>query len=387
MRTSGEQGKKLVVNALTYKKNNSGIGVMLRELCGAYSRAAKRPCQIVMPKDSPDFPVGEGTEFIHIPWDHKDGFRRMWFQTFGLGKVYCRDAILLTSDSKCPLILPKSCTLLPLVTDLAVYRMPKAYRLSRVLLWRLQYCYIRHRADHFLAISEFTKSEMVELWKLPEEKIDIVPCACSDTLRREEDPKRLQAVREKYQLPEQFVLFVGNSNPRKNLERLIRAFDLAKGEKGFCHQLVIAGEQGWKFDRQKAVKDTKHPEAIRFIGFVPDEDMAALYSSASLFVFPTLYEGFGIPVLEAQVCGVPVLTSRCTSLPEVGGEGAWYVDPYSEDEIAEGIGKLLTEPELAVELVKRGRENVRRFSWEDSAKQLEEIIEKEVRAHGHSGTL
>ncbi len=176
----------------------------------------------------------------------------------------------------------------------------------------------------------------------------------------------------------QYILFVGNYNPQKNLKRLIKAFDAVKTEKGVSHQLIIAGEQGWKFDRQQAVQGCNHPQTIRFIGFVPDEDMAALYSAASLFVFPTLYEGFGIPVLEAQVCGVPVLTSNCTSLPEVGGEGAYYVDPYSEKEIAEGIWKLLTEPELAEKLVQLGKQNVKRFSWERSAKCLEEIIEKEV---------
>ena len=150
---------------------------------------------------------------------------------------------------------------------------------------------------------------------------------------------------------------------------MIKAFDAVKTEKGVSHQLIIAGEQGWKFDRQQAVQGCNHPQTIR---------MAALYSAASLFVFPTLYEGFGIPVLEAQVCGVPVLTSNCTSLPEVGGEGAYYVDPYSEKEIAEGIWKLLTEPELAEKLVQLGKQNVKRFSWERSAKCLEEIIEKEV---------
>ena len=370
--------KRLVVNALAYKENSSGIGVMLRELCSAYSRVSGRPCQVVIPQDSPDFPVGGRTELLRVPWDHSQNLRRVLFQTFGLGRAYCGGAVLLTSDSKCPFFLPKDCTLIPLVTDLAVYRMPRAYQCSRVFLWRLQYSYVRRRTDHFLAISEFTKSEMVKLWKIQPEKIDIVPCACSDTLHRVDNPQHLRAVKEKYHLPEQFVLFVGNSNPRKNLNRLIRAFTAAKAERGFSHRLVIAGEQGWKFNREKAVQGCEHPEDIRFIGFVLDEDMAALYSAASLFVFPTLYEGFGIPVLEAQTCGVPVLTSGCTSLPEVGGDGAYYVDPYSEKEIAEGIGKLLTEPELAEKLVHLGRENVKRFSWERSAKKLEEIIEKEV---------
>jgi len=196
---------------------------------------------MVIPKDGPGFPVEEGTELIRTSRNYQDSLRRLLFQTFGLGRAYCQDAILLTADSKCPLLLPKSCTLLPLVTDLAIYRMPETYQVSRVLLWRMQYCYVRRRADRFLAISQFTKSEMVRFWKIPEEKIDLVPCACSDTLRQVTDPVRLRQVKEKYSLPEQFVLFVGNSNPRKNLARLIRAFDLAKAAKGFPHQLIIAG--------------------------------------------------------------------------------------------------------------------------------------------------
>lgn len=378
MSRSETKPKRMVVNALAYKKNSSGIGVMLRELCNAYSQVTERPCRVVMPQDSPDFPVGENTEFLRVPWEHSQSLRRVLFQAFIMGWRYCRNAVLLTSDSKCPFFLPKDCTLLPLITDLAVYRMPKVYRRSRVFLWRLQYRYVRRRADLFLAISEFTKKEMVNLWHIPPEKIHVVPCACADTLSRETDPKRLRAVKKKYNLPEQYVLFVGNSNPRKNLERLVKAFDAVKTEKGFPHQLIIAGEQGWKFNRNQAAQGCNHPEDIRFIGFVPDEDMAALYSAATLFAFPTLYEGFGIPVLEAQNCGVPVLVSNCSSLPEVGGEGALYVDPYDEGSIAEGLWKLLTDRELAERLVRAGYENVKRFSWEQSAESLKHIIEKEV---------
>lgn len=379
MRIKENQNIKLVFNALAYKKNSSGIGVMLRELFEAYSHVIERPCWAVIPRDSPEFSVGENASLFRIPWAYSDSLRRLWFQTFSLGQAYCRNAVLLTSDSKCPVWLPKSCILLPLITDLAVYRMPEVYQCSRALLWRLQYRYVRRRANAFLAISEFTKREIVELWRVPPEKIHVVPCAYSPCLTREINPDRLSGLREKYNLPEQFVLFVGNANPRKNLLRLIRAFDLAKTEAKLPHQLIIAGEQGWKFDRQQAVKGCKFANDVRFIGFVPDEDMAALYSAASLFAFPSLYEGFGIPVLEAQSCGTPVLTSNLASLPEVGGNGAYYVDPYSEEEIAKGIARLLVEPELAQRLTQLGKENTARFSWEKSAKRLEAAIEKELR--------
>lgn len=351
---------------------------MLRDLFGSYTRITRQPCQVILSHDSPDFPAGEGTEIYRCPWDHSQSLRRMWFQTFRLGRRYCKNAVFLTNDSKTPLFLPKSCKLVPLVTDLAVYRMPEVYQRSRVLWWRLQYIYIRRRADFFLAISEFTKREMTELLGIPEEKIRIVPCACSERMARVRDPGKLNALRKKYELPEHFILFVGNNNPRKNLARTIRAFDLLKEKARFPHQLVIAGEQGWKFDRETVLENIRHRESVRFIGFVPDEDMPVLYSAAALFVFPTLYEGFGIPVLEAQACGVPVVASECSSLPETAGDGAEYVDPYSVESIFEGMRKILSDPTLSQKLIDMGEKNVKRFSWTDSADKLNEIIEKEV---------
>ena len=364
----------VVINALQYKKNSSGIGIMLRELFGAYSGLARRQCRIVLPADGPDFPAGPGAEVVRVPWSHGQGLGRMFFQTFQLGRRYCKDAVLLATDSKAPLIVPPNCILIPLVTDLAVYRLKEAYQLSRVVWWRLQYRYVCRCADRFLAVSEFTKREMVDILHIPPEKIAVVPCACSSEMRPVADPAALVGLREKYRLPERFVLFVGNFNPRKNLERLIRAFDRAKGE-GLIHHLVIAGEQGWKFDRTAALRGIRHSRDIHFTGYVPDGDMPTLYSAAELFAFPTLYEGFGIPVLEAQACGTPVLTSNGSSLPEVGGEGAVYVDPYDTEGICAGMRHVLDNPEIAQQLVQKGLANVQRFSWQASAERLDEMIE------------
>lgn len=368
---------KIVINALQYKQNSSGIGVMIRDLFGLFTRITKQKCQVVLPYDGPDFIGGQDTEYVRIPWNYKQNLRRMFFQTFQMGISYCRDSILLTTDSKMPLILPKSCIVVPLITDLAVYRMQKAYQLSRVLWWRLQYWFVRRRANFFLAISEFTKEEMIDLWGLPPEKIHVIPCACSQNMRRITEHDKLEELRAKYNLPEHFLLFVGNFNPRKNLERLIHAYDQAKTSGTLKHQLVIAGEQGWKFNREAALEGIDNKKDIRFIGFVPDEDMPTLYSAADVFLFPTLYEGFGIPVIEAQSCGTPVLTSNTSSLPEVSGEAAIYVDPYSEQDISAGILKIANDPLLINELRQKGYENARRFSWDKSAEMLYHLIEKE----------
>ena len=311
---TGGIGMKVVINALQYKPNSSGIGVMIRDLFGAYAQQTERPCQVILTQDAPAFPAGRDTELIRAPFDHGEGRKRMLFQSFRMGPRYCKDAILLTTDSKTPFFLPKSCKLVPLVTDLAVFRMPEVYDRSRVLLWRLQYRYVCRRAERFLAISEFTKSEMVQVLGIPLEKISVIPMACREDLAPVEDEKVLSEARAKYGLSERYILFVGNNNPRKNLQRTIRAFDRMKERTGLPHKLVIAGEQGWRFDRESALKGVTCREDVRFIGFVPDEDMSALYSAAQLFTFPTLYEGFGVPVLEAQACGVPVLTSGSRSI-------------------------------------------------------------------------
>ena len=368
--------KKIVVNALQYKKNSSGIGVLIRELFGRYTRKTMRECQVILPHDGPDFLGVSNALQFRCPWNHSQGVRRILFQSFQMGLKYCRNAALLTTDSKVPFFLPRDCEVIPLVTDLAVYRMQDVYQWSRVFLWKLQYRYLKKKAKNFLAISEFTKSEMVALMDLSPEQIHVIPCAASEEYYRTPDEKQIFELRKRYQLPDRFLLFVGNFNPRKNLERMIRAFNLAKSDGYFDCDLVIAGEQGWKFDREQALSGVQNRDAIHFIGFVPDEDMAALYSAAELFVFPTLYEGFGIPVIEAQLCGTPVLTSNCSSLPEVGGEGAFYVDPYDIQAISNGLIQMTQDESLRKELVQKGYENAKCFSWEKSASLLNDVLEE-----------
>lgn len=370
--------KKSVINALQYKQQSSGIGVNIRELFGRYVLIADCPSVVVLSKDSPDFPAGQDTVLVRSPYNYSESIPRMLYQSFFLGLKYCKNAVLLTTDSKIPLLLPRSCRVIPLITDLAVFRMSEVYQFSRVLLWKFQYRYLRRRADRILTVSEFTKSDVINILGIPANRITVIPCACAENYCRVEDEAELDALRKKYALPERYVLFVGNSNPRKNLERMMKSFDRASELLSEPYELIIAGEQGWKFDREAALRDIAHPERIRFLGFLPDEDMPALYSAASLFAFPTLYEGFGIPVLEAQQCGTPVLTSNVTSLPEVGGSSVVYADPYDIESIKNGICAVLGDPEKAAELVRLGYENAARFSWQNSAEKLIEFLRGEA---------
>ena len=139
--------KEIVINALQYKPNSSGIGVMIRELFGRYAEKTERHCLVVLPQDGPAFPTGADTELVRVPIDHGQGIRRILFQSFQMGRRYCKDAVLLTTDSKTPFFLPKSCCLVPLVTDLAVFRMPEVYKPSRVALWRLHHFRVQQTRD------------------------------------------------------------------------------------------------------------------------------------------------------------------------------------------------------------------------------------------------
>lgn len=368
--------KRVVINALQYKQNSSGIGILIRELFGRYTMLTSRDNLVILPGSGPEFKAGSRTGQVRIPWSYHQTLRRLLFQTVNLGLQYGKDSILLTTDSKIPLLLPSSCALIPLITDLAVFRMPEVYQLSRVLWWRLQYQYVCRRAEFFLAISQFTKMEMQRILRVPEEKIYVVPCAAADYYRPVRETVQLHHVQKKYKLPEHFLLFVGNQNPRKNMKRMMQAFDAIA--KRIPHHLVIAGEQGWKFRSEDILRTLQNPQKIHFIGYVPDEDMPALYSLAAVFLFPSLYEGFGIPILEAQQCEVPVLASRGSAMMEVGGRGAIYIDPYRVDSIKEGILQLIEHPEYARELTRKGIKNADRYSWDRSAQILNDIIEREI---------
>lgn len=269
------------------------------------------------------------------------------------------------------------------IHDMTYVRYPEMMNQKNLRRIRRDFEYSLERSTRILTVSEFSKREIMELLYIPAEKISVVYNA--PALR--EEAADFEAVAEKYQIDDPYILYVGTIEPRKNLARLLKAFQLMKKEQGIEHKLVLAGGSGWKNKEiYQMAESLPCAQDVIFTGYVSEGEKSALYRHAAVFAFPTLYEGFGIPVLEAQNCGVPVLTSDCSSLPEVGGDGALYVNPYDEKAIAQGLWKLLTDRELAEKLVPAGYENRKRFSWERSAERLCEIIEKEV-GHGMEETI
>jgi glycosyltransferase involved in cell wall biosynthesis len=234
-------------------------------------------------------------------------------------------------------------------------------------------------AAHILADSQATKDDLVAAYGVNPAKVTVVYPGRDESLKRVDDPEAQAAVRERYGIGPRYVLYVGMLQPRKNLVRLIRAFArlIAQAEDIPADlELVLAGQPGWLSDDILAEPARLDVAArVRFPGYVADDDLAALISGALVFAHPSLYEGFGFPVLEAQACGVPVLTSSVSSLPEVAGDAARLVDPTDVDAIADGLRRLLTDDGLRADLIARGYANLRRFSWERAAREVLGVLE------------
>ncbi len=226
------------------------------------------------------------------------------------------------------------------------------------------------RATHLLADSQATKDDLMALYHTPEEKITVLYAGVSGGFSPVADPGALAKVRERYGLGERpYVLSIGTLQPRKNHIRLIEAFDRALRHSEY--NLVLAGGEGWLYDEVRA-QVTKHElqNRVIFPGFVAEEHLTALYSAAAVMAFPSLYEGFGLPVLEAMACGVPVLASTAPCLPEVAGDAALMVDPRDVSAMAAAIEALVSQPELRDALRAKGLVRAAQFRWDKSAAEL-----------------
>ena len=254
------------------------------------------------------------------------------------------------------------------VHDLIFRHLPEHHkRLNRWYLNATMPLYCR-RATHIIAVSEATRQDLIAAYGVPPEKITVV-LEAADPQFKPQLPERVMHVRGVYGLPEIYLLYVGTIEPRKNLTRLLHAWEplyLAKK----APPLAIAGKRGWLAeDFYAALEASPAREGVLFTGFVADDDLPALYSGATAFVFPSLYEGFGLPPLEAMACGAPVLCGNTSSLPEVVGDAALTVDPTSVEAIREGLRCLSHDVLLRAELREKGLRRAAAFSWERAAQE------------------
>jgi len=265
------------------------------------------------------------------------------------------------------------------VHDLIFRHLPEHHKMLNrwYLNWALPlYC---RRATHIIAISECTRRDLTAAYDVDPEKVSVIHEA-ADPRFAPQTAERVTAARQRYGLPERYLLFVGTIEPRKNLTRLLHAFEILRLE-GLTDGLVVVGKRGWLYgDFFAELEQSPVRESVILPGYVPDEHLPAVYAGAQALAFPSLYEGFGLPVLEAMACGTPVACSRTSSLPEVGGEAALYFDPVSADTIQETLRRLLSDAELSAKLATEGYEQAARFSWDRVADETEAVYKAVIAA-------
>ncbi len=257
------------------------------------------------------------------------------------------------------------------IHDTIVCALPETFPLKQRLVFSIAFSRIPGQADAIIVPSEAVKEDVVRYLKVDRGRIMVIPWGCEERFRPSGDPESLERVKRKYDLPARYILFLGILQHRKNLTTLLQAFSLLLAEQpGSDLKLVLAGGRGWRSEEVfQAVKTLGLQDRVLFPGFVEEEDLPDLYRGALLFVYPSLYEGFGLPILEAMASGIPVIASNTSSMPEVAGDAAILVDPHQPEAFAGAMASVLSNGGLHEELRRKGIARARHFSWEAVARK------------------
>lgn len=255
------------------------------------------------------------------------------------------------------------------IHDMSLTLHPRCHPLRRQLINRPLASVAVRTADAIVAVSESARRDLLAVHRIPDARVSVVPEAAGPTFAVITDAVRRRRIRMRYALPERFLLYVGAIEPRKNLARLVEAFATAR-QRGIPHELVCVGPYGWSSrDLYEHVDRLGVRPVVHFTGYLPAEDLPVIYNLAEFFVFPSIYEGFGLPVIEAMACGTPTITSRTSSLEEIAADAALTLNPYDVEALSEAIVRMAVDAELRHELSRRGLRRARDFSWSRSARE------------------
>ncbi len=322
-------------------------------------------------------PLGPNVALRSIP------LPRLWTHArLGL-ELACRSPdVLFVPAHVVPLAHPPASVVT--IHDLGYLAFPQAHTARRRLELELTTRWSLRAARLTIAISQATKDDLVRHYGADPARVRVVHHGLGESFQPVESPLAIAAAREHHDIAQRYLLYVGTVQPRKNLERLIDAFALVANRPELTGvQLVIAGGRGWLSENiERRAADLGLAKRVRLCGYLPDADLPALLSGALAFVFPSLYEGFGMPVLEAMACGAPVLTSNTSSLPEVAGDAALLVDPSNTEEIAAGITRIASDGGLRGRLYARGLARAASFTWDRCARETLAVLKESAEAIG-----
>lgn len=262
----------------------------------------------------------------------------------------------------------------PVFHDLAFEHFPEDVKKSEAWHYKKYFPQYAEKAKKIITVSEYTKQDILAHYKVAPKKIEIVHNACNE-LFQPLDEKGIAAVRNRYTNGERYFHSVGAIQPRKNLNRLLLAFERFKEETASPMKLLLVGRKAWNFDEViHSYSNAKFKDDIVFTGFVSDTELVEIYGGSSGLCYVPYFEGFGIPIVEAMACDVPVITSNISSMPEVAGDAALLVDPKSVEEIAAAMKRLAESPDLASQLIDKGRLRRQVFTWDDSARRVWNVL-------------
>ncbi len=271
------------------------------------------------------------------------------------------------------------CPLVATIHDLAFEHLPETFKRRSWMQLRLTVRATARRATQIITVSNYSRDDIVATYGIAPERITVTPEAAAPHFARVTNSNELRRVREGYGIAKEYILSLCSIHPRKNLVRLIEAYTSLRQSRpvGEFPQLVLAGKRAW-LDREtiRAAERNAGDRDIVFTGYVPDQELAALYSSAICFVYPSYFEGFGLPVLEAMQCGVPVIAGNRTSLPEVVGDAGALVDPFDERELATAIARVIDNPDYRAQLCVKGLKRAKFFSWTTTARLTLQVYER-----------
>jgi len=289
------------------------------------------------------------------------------------------DDVDLIHNTKSAGSLFNNCKSVITIHDIIPIIFPETEKILNRLYWGVQIPLAAKYADHIITVSDASKKDIMSHFNISDEKISVIYNATNNNFKVITDIGTISMVTSKYHLPDKYILCVGTIQPRKNLKILIKAFSKLQHECNIKHKLVIAGRKGWLYkDIIELIDKLKIENDIIFTGFIDDNDLPLIYNAADLFVYPSFYEGFGIPPLEAMACGTPVITSNTSSLPEVVGDAGIMIDPHDLDGLTQAMYDVLTNDDLRENMIKKGLERSKLFSWEKTARETLKVYESVV---------
>jgi glycosyltransferase involved in cell wall biosynthesis len=309
--------------------------------------------------------------------EFKKSYERIFTEQFILPPKYKKYDLVHFMDYSSPVIRIKT-PFITTVHDFCFYKYPETFSAGSRKIKEFLVPFSVKRAARILADSESTRTDIIKYFPEAEEKIRVIYPAVLG-FHRVEDEEAIEAAKKKYNITGKYILGVGTMEPRKNLVRLIRAFQLISKEIDDV-KLVLVGKKGWLYDEIfKEINNDALKDKIVYTGYVEQQDMKSIYSGASCFVYPSLYEGFGLPPLEAMNCGVPVVSSNISSLPEVIGDAGILINPMEIVEIAEAVLKLLFDEKLRNNLISKGLKQSEKFKWEKTTNKIFEVYDEILR--------